>query len=144
MPATLDDILTELRAIRAVLETRPTPQPTAAPAQSNQPSGVQAEIPQPAQVVADPGSVTVHFGKNQGKRLDELSERSAEWYGQESPAKLDSSGKPYPPRPQEIALKNAARTLYHMRKGSLVGAQPPMKLESPTNAAAEESDTIPF
>jgi len=120
-PATLSDIRDELVAIRLLLAARPA---AAAPAQSAAvPSTASGDghPPQPSQIVENPGSVQVHFGKNNGKSLAELSERSLAWYATEQPPRLDSSGKPYPPRPQEITLRNAARTLWHKNKGTLVG-----------------------
>jgi len=78
------EIVLLLNAILASLERRPQSSPSSAQsrpanAPQSQPAGQQAEIPQPAQVVADAGACVVHFGKNQGKRLDELGERSVEW-----------------------------------------------------------------
>ncbi len=76
-------------------------------------------IPQPSEVVPNAGDVQVHFGKNNGVALSKLSERSLSWYATEQPPRLDSGGKPYPARPQETTLRNAARTLWHQNKGTL-------------------------
>jgi len=70
-------------------------------------------------VIPNAGDVQVHFGKNNGVALSKLSERSLSWYATEQPPRLDSSGKPYPARPQETTLRNAARTLWHQNRGTL-------------------------
>ncbi len=119
--------LAELTAIRKLLEQRP-----AAPAtnsrsgqSSGQTAGEQAPIPQPS-----------------------------EWYAQDSAPRLDSSGKPYPERPQERALKNAARQLFHQRKGTLskvnsgaFGAQQD-RVSTPSGGssspAVDDGDSVPF
>ena len=109
-----------------------------------------ADIPQPDVTVDSPGDVQVHFGKNNGKPLSELSERSLSWYASEQPPRLDSSGKPYPPRPQETTLKNAARQLWHLRKGTLKGVSEQIATapKAATKAApvevVDDSSEIPF
>lgn len=138
------EILTELRAIRAALEARPLSPPS--PAKTQAANATQSTpdapvvIPQPAEVVPNAGSVTIHFGKNSGKPLSELGERSLSWYATEQPARLDSNGQPYPRRPQETALLNAARTLWHQNHGTLAGPQPPLALK----ADAPATEEVPF
>ncbi|WP_438480581.1 hypothetical protein [Oleiharenicola lentus] len=111
------------------------------------------EVPQPSEVIANAGDVQVHFGKNNGVALSKLGERSLSWYAQEQAPRLDSSGNPYPPRPQETTLRNAARTLWHQNKGTL-GAAPAAKSsssgddfsESPSSSSSHPSDeeALPF
>jgi len=84
-------------------------------------SSGNGEVPQPEKLVAAPGEVQVHFGKNAGKPIDELSERSLSWYAQDPEPRLDSSGKPFPPRDADVALRQACRQLWHLRKGTLKG-----------------------
>jgi hypothetical protein len=96
--------------------------------------GSDEVILQPTEVVPNAGDVTVHFGKNNGVALSKLSERSLSWYATEQPPRLDSSGKPYPARPQETTLRNAARTLWHQNRGTLGQADAAPKAK---NAAAE-------
>jgi hypothetical protein len=137
---TLKAIHQELVAIRQLL-TEANKAPRSAPARSTSSSssysssggGADEIIPQPAEVVPNAGDVQVHFGKNNGVALSKLSERSLSWYATEQPPRLDSSGKPYPPRPQEVVLKNAARTLWHQNKGTL--GQPDV-VKSPGSGAA--------
>jgi hypothetical protein len=120
LDATLNDLLTELRAIRAALETRPPVAPRAVATAATAPKG-DAVIPQPAEIVPNAGDVTVHFGKNSGVALKDLTERSLSWYAEEQPPKLRDDGTPFLLRPADLALKNAARTLWHERNGTLAG-----------------------
>ncbi len=138
MPATLDDLLTELQLIRKALESRPAP-PAQAPAGGH--SGSRSDdpaIPQPTTVIANAGDVQIHFGKNQGVALGTLSERSLSWYATDQEAKLDRNGQPFRPRPQEITLKNAARTLWHQKRGTLVGG-----VASASSDRTPAADTAP-
>jgi hypothetical protein len=104
-------------------------------------------IPQPSEVIPNAGDVQVHFGKNNGVALSKLSERSLSWYATEQPPRLDSSGKPYPARPQETTLRNAARTLWHQNRGTLGQAEAPKAkpapeiIEAPSHPSDEE---VPF
>lgn len=159
-----DDLLKaihqELVAIRQLLAdgnaatSRSTP--VRAPASSSstaRPSaGADEPIPQPTEIVSNPGDVQVHFGKNNGVALSQLGERSLSWYAQEQAPRLDSSGNPYPARPQEITLRNAARTLWHQNRGTLGGGTASTKSastdsESFVEPSAHPSDTeeaLPF
>jgi hypothetical protein len=110
------EIIAELRAIRALLATKPAaPAAASAPA----PAGAPKEIPQPTEIVADPGSVEVHFGKNKGTALRSLGAKSVEWYAQEPEPRIGNNGKPFPPRPEDVRLRNAARQLVHGQRGTL-------------------------
>jgi len=123
-PANLDDVVAELAAIRLLLTAARPVVTSNAPAPKYAPSTASSEgpPPQPSEVVENPGDVQVHFGKNSGKPLSELSERSLAWYASEQPPRLDNTGKPFPPRQVEITLRNAARTLWHTRAGTLGAA----------------------
>ena len=146
----------ELVAIRQLLSegksapTRSTPARTSASAPTTSYSGGgDAPIPQPTEIVPNAGDVQVHFGKNNGVALSKLSERSLSWYAQEQAPRLDSSGNPYPARPQEITLRNAARTLWHQNKGTLgaPGATMPLPTEAFTEPAAahpSDEEALPF
>ena len=90
------------------------------------------------------GAVQIHFGKNTGKSLDSLSERSLAWYATEQPPRLDSSGKPYPPRQVEITLRNAARTLWHTRAGTLGTQAVQVATALVTATATGSEDNVPF
>ena len=119
---TLDLIHAELIRIREALEARPfasgAPAAKPAPARSD-------EVPMPTEIIADAGSVQVHFGKNKGVALSSLSERSVAWYAQEPEPRLGNNGKPFPPRPEDVLLRNAARTLIHQKRGTLPSAAVP-------------------
>ena len=77
------------------------------------------EIPLPITPVENAGAVQVHFGKNSGRALADLGAKSVEWYAKEQPPKLMHDGTPFPPRPADVALREAARTLVHQRRGTI-------------------------
>jgi len=143
-PANLDDILGELTAIRLILSARPVAAPAqtaTAPQYAQSTASSDGPPPQPSQVIEDAGSVLVHFGKNKDKPLSELSERSLSWYASEQPPRLDNAGKPFPPRQVEITLRNAARTLWHTRAGTLGAAA----VQAPSAKVADGvEENIPF
>jgi hypothetical protein len=161
-PATLDDILAELTAIRLILASRPTPPPpqprasSPAPATSATGANVGDEpIPQPNTIIANAGDVQVHFGKNSGKPLSEIGERSLSWYAAEQAPRLGNNGKPFPPRPQDVLLKNAARTLWHQLRGTLATGLPtrsapaqntsaPQPTQSPGAGGSTGEENVPF
>lgn len=148
----------ELVAIRQLLAegksapARNTPVRTTASAPTSSYSssgGGDAPIPQPTEIIANAGDVQVHFGKNNGVALSKLGERSLSWYAQEQAPRLDSSGNPYPARPQEITLRNAARTLWHQNKGTLGAPGDTMKLPTeafsePAAAHPSDEEALPF
>ena len=115
----LELIHAELVRIREALEARPyaTGAPAAKPAAPR-----SDEVPMPAEIIDDAGSVQVHFGKNKGVALSTLSERSVAWYAQEAEPRIGNNGKPFPPRPEDVLLRNAARTLIHQKRGTIAGA----------------------
>ena len=154
--ALLKAIHEELVSIRLLLveasKAQPRSQPTRAMSSSSSYSSGSASgdevIPQPSEVIPNAGDVQVHFGKNNGVALSKLSERSLSWYATEQPPRLDSSGKPYPARPQETTLRNAARTLWHQNRGTLGQADAPkakpaadLVVEAPAHPSDEE---VPF
>lgn len=149
---TTDEILTailaELKGIRADLAARPAPaQPRSSTSTPSTAGGTPAVIPQPTQIVDNPGDVQVHFGKNNGVALKNLSPRSLEFYASVKEPKLDSSGKPYPPRPIDTTLENAARTLHHRNLGTLTAEPAKPAPQEPTHAkagAADDSEDVPF
>lgn len=107
------ELLVELRAIKAALQQRAL--------KSAAPTAGLGDIPAPTEIIPNAGAVEVHFGKNQGKRLDDLSAKSVEWYAQEQEPRLKKDGTPFPPRPADVLLRNAARTLVYQRLGKLPG-----------------------
>ena len=119
---TLDLIHAELIRIREALEARPfaVGAPAAKPAAPR-----SDEVPMPTEVIANAGEVQVHFGKNKGVALSSLSERSVAWYAQEPEPRLGNNGKPFPPRPEDVLLRNAARTIIHQKRGTLLSAAVP-------------------
>jgi len=149
----LKSIHAELVAIRQLLTETKQAQARSTPARTTSTSSTSTSgdtpPPQPTEVVANPGDVKVHFGKNTGVALSSLSERSLSWYAQEQAPRLDSSGNPYPVRPQELTLRNAARTLWHQNRGTLGQADAP-KATSAEGASGEspshpsDEDNIPF
>lgn len=147
----------ELVSIRQLLADGKAAPARSTPARSSTPSsstssssgGGDAPIPQPTELVANPGDVQVHFGKNNGVPLSKLSERSLSWYAQEQAPRLDSTGNPYPARPQETTLRNAARTLWHQNRGTLGAAGDTAKLPTeaftePAAADPSDEEVLPF
>lgn len=106
------------------------------------------EVPQPSEIIANAGAVEVHFGKNNGVALASLAPNSLRFYASEQAPRLNSQGEPFPPRPQEITLKNAARTLWHQSKGTLVGAATapiaPPPAPSASTAQGNVDEDVPF
>lgn len=144
--ATLDDQTQLLRDILAALKS--SARPAASQATATAQTGPEV-YPQPLRVISieDAENTEVHFGKNAGKRLADLGEKSVSWYALEKPAKLKNDGTPFDPRPQDVALTEAARTLHHARAGTLgtnrVAA--PAATTKPKPAAKEEdTENIPF
>jgi hypothetical protein len=121
---TLDLIHAELIRIREALEARPyaAGAPAAKPAST---STKTDEVPMPTEIIADAGSVQVHFGKNKGVALSSLGDRSVAWYAQEPEPRLGNNGKPFPPRAEDVLLRNAARTIIHQKRGTLPSAAVP-------------------
>jgi len=137
------EILTELIAIRQLLE-RAIAAPPAARFAAPAPAG-QVPIPQPTQLVDDPGAVCVHFGKNDGQPLSSLTAKSVEWYATPREPRVGNNGRPFPPRPADAELANAARQLYHLSRGTLVGKAPLAATNStPVSTQVELDDNPPF
>jgi hypothetical protein len=88
--------------------------------------------------VADPGSVEVHFGKNKGTPLRSLGAKSVEWYAQEPEPRIGNNGKPFPPRAEDVRLRNAARQIVHGNRGTLAAGS---KVTLVTETLTEE---VPF
>lgn len=121
---TLDLIHAELIRIREALEARPYA--AGAPAAKPAPSFPKSdEVPMPTEIIADAGNVQVHFGKNKGVALSTLGDRSVAWYAQEAEPRIGNNGKPFPPRPEDVLLRNAARTLIHQKRGTIPSAAVP-------------------
>ena len=129
----LDEILIELRAIRAALEAKPR----ATPAPATPITATPNTLPLPAIEIADAGSVQIHFGKNAGTPISSLTDKQLLWYGADRPASLKKDGTPFAPREADVQLLNACRTLWHQRK---VGA--PVTLVS--QPAADDGENVPF
>lgn len=140
-----EQVLAELIKIRQLLEralAAPAAARTAAPA----PSGPVA-IPQPSHLLDDPGSVCVHFGKNDGQPLSSLNDRSIEWYATPKEPRLNKNGQPFPPRPADEQLANAARQLYHSKRGTLsttLPAAPATFVAGSSGAQSDSGEPLPF
>jgi hypothetical protein len=115
----LELIHAELVRIREALEARPfaSGAPAAKPAAPR-----SEEVPMPAEIIPNAGEVQVHFGKNKGVALSSLGDRSVAWYAQEPEPRIGNNGKPFPPRPEDVLLRNAARTIIHQKRGTLPSA----------------------
>lgn len=159
-----DDIILELRTIRKLLEAQAEERKAASPAPAAQPSYSTSTsssggkfgdepIPQPSEIIVNARQVCVHFGKNTGKPLQELGERSIAWYAAEQPAKVGNNSRPFAPRPQDTLLKNAARTYWHELRGTLDTAgrvvtqalnQPAPAQPKPAAASSADDENVPF
>ena len=84
----------------------------------------------PTEVVPDAGDVQVHFGKNKGVALSSLGDRSVAWYAQEPEPRIGNNGKPFPPRAEDVLLRNAARTLIHQKRGTLPAVTAPKAISA--------------
>lgn len=111
------ELMQEIRAIRSALSH---PKPSTAPV----PAAGSQDVPLPTKPVANAANVCVHFGKNAGKALGDLSAKSVEWYAQEPAPRLRQDGTPFPPRPADVELREAARTLVHQRRGTIPMTEP--------------------
>jgi hypothetical protein len=142
----LDLTIRELTEAVKASAHRPTPAPTYTPPKASPTKATMGDIPQPSEIIANAGEVAVHFGTNTGVPLSQLGESSLSWYAQEKEPRLNSRGEPFPPRQEEITLSNAARTLWHQKKGTLKGGEnvatprAPAAVKTPED---EESD-LPF
>lgn len=119
----------ELCAIRNALEKNPAPAAAQSAPVARPRATYSEEVPQPSEVIADAGSVPVHFGKNQGIPISSLSDKSVAWYAQEQEPKLGRNGKPFPPRDADVYLRNAARTYLHQKRGTLTAAAPQARVD---------------
>ena len=143
MPDLNQEILTELKAIRALLAGGAKPAiaaPTSQPA-TQTPDGPP---PQPDTVIENAASTTIHFGKNNGVALGALSEKSLGWYASVKAPRLDNTGKPFPPRPADVALEQAARTLWHQQKGTLTTGTPPLPSAGTAPQVVDDDENIPY
>jgi hypothetical protein len=132
-PEQHNELLVELRAIRAALETKPRAVATA----PNVSTSSATSLPPPDQVIDSPASITIHFGKNKGVAIGSLTEKQLLWYGAEREPQLKNDGTPFPPRAEDVLLKNACRTLWHARVAGTAVAY--VAASAPTG-----SDEVPF
>lgn len=135
--------LEELKAIRELLARAPVLQPAQSRAASSS-SGSRDEEPPPMpnRIWPNAEAFMVPFGKNQGKALGELADNSLSWYCKDPEPKLDSSGRPYPPRQADMELRQAARTVYHRRKGAIPKDEAAPAY--PSGAGADLDKDVPF
>jgi hypothetical protein len=132
-PEQHQEILVELRAIRAALETKPRAVATAPSASTSN----ATSLPPPDQVIEGAASVTVHFGKNKGVAIGSLTEKQLLWYGADREPQLKNDGTPFPPRAEDVLLKNACRTLWQARVAGTAVAY--LAASAPSG-----SDEVPF
>lgn len=142
----LELIHAELVRIREALEARPFA--SGAPAAKPAPSFPKSdEVPLPTEIIADAGSVQVHFGKNKGVALSSLGDRSVAWYAQEPEPRIGNNGKPFPPRLEDVLLRNAARTLIHQKRGTIPAVTAPTKIPADsevTTIMSVNEEHVPF
>ena len=143
----LDLTIRELTEAVKASAHRPTPAPSYTPDKSS-PTKFKfgGEIPQPSQIIPNAGEVLIHFGKNTGTPLGSLIESSLRWYASEPEPRLNGKGEPFPPRMEDVNMRNAARTRYHTTKGTLVGAEPVATPSAPsaTTSQGNADEDVPF
>ena len=130
-----NELLIELRAIRAALQIKPR---AVAMAPSVSTSSATS-LPHPDQVIEGAASVTVHFGKNKGVAVGSLTEKQLLWYGAEREPQLKNDGTPFPPRAEDTLLKNACRTLWMQRTRGIAVDSKTTLLNKPS-----DTDEVPF
>lgn len=137
-----DQLIVEIRALKAaVLTLKAAPTPAKSPATA--PAAAAGDVPMPDQIIEGAEEIQVHFGKNKGVRLGTLSPKSQEWYAKDPEPRLRNDGTPFPPRAEDVLLRNAARTLVHQRRGTLAPAPAkPITLEAQGNDLDDGS--VPF
>jgi len=133
-------LLTELRAISAAISAAlqksagaSTPAPTA--------SATPDTLPKPDLIIDNAGEVAVHFGKNAGTPISALTDKQLLWYGADRPPQLKNDGTPFAPRQQDTTLKNACRTVWHQRQGSIATPTPK---PAPAQSADLADEEVPF
>lgn len=143
---TLELIHAELVRIREALEARPF----AAGAPTHKAVATQAktdEVPMPSEIIANAGDVQVHFGKNKGVALSSLGDRSVAWYAQEPEPRLRNDGTPFPPRAEDVLLRNAARTIIHQKRGTIAAVTTPKSIPADSEVTTIMSvgdESVPF
>ena len=136
-----DQLVVELRALKAAVLSLKGPQ-TPAKSPATAPAAAPGDVPMPDQIIEGAEEVQVHFGKNKGVRLGTLSPKSQEWYAKDPEPRLRNDGTPFPPRAEDVLLRNAARTLVHQRRGTIAAAPAkPITLEAQGN---DLHDEVPF
>jgi hypothetical protein len=130
------ELILEIRAIRTALTQGTKPAAPAAASKAATPG--PKEIPPPSEIIDNPGAVCVHFGKNKGRPLSDLGAKSIEWYAQEPEPRLRTDGTPFPPRAEDLLLRNAARTIVHQGRGTLPAGK--LVLKDDINA----TEQVPF
>jgi hypothetical protein len=101
----------------------------------------------PTEIIEDAGNVQVHFGKNKGVALSSLGDRSVAWYAQEPEPRIGNNGKPFPPRAEDILLRNAARTIIHQKRGTLPAVTAPKAIPADhdvTTIMSVGDESVPF
>lgn len=104
-------------------------------------------VPQPERVVDSPEHVQIHFSKNKGKTLGELSENSLSWYAAKWEPREKRDGGYWD---NDMLLLDAARTLWHTKRGTLKFATGPrVEAGAPTLPAKpatqdNQDEDIPF
>ena len=143
---TLELIHAELVRIREALEARPF----ASGAPTHKAVATQAktdEVPLPSELIANAGDVQVHFGKNKGVALSSLGDRSVAWYAQEPEPRLRNDGTPFPPRAEDVLLRNAARTIIHQKRGTISAVSAPKAIPSDSEVTTilnVGDESVPF
>jgi hypothetical protein len=130
-----NELLIELRAIRAALEIKPRAIATASSVNTSN----ATSLPPPDQMIEGAASVTVHFGKNKGVAIGSLTEKQLLWYGADREPQLKNDGTAFPPRAEDTLLKNACRTVWMQRTRGIAVDSKMTLLNKPVDI-----DEVPF
>ena len=125
MDTQYEDLKGMLQNVISLLEAMTIPKQTAAPTKVAMGFDGKSDIavPQPDEIHEAPGDCVVHFGKNKGRRLDELAQNSLSFYAAKySPQPTCNNGMGPNGQfwPNDWKLLQCARTLWHLNQGTLV------------------------
>ena len=133
-------ILAELVGIRRALQARASAPQTV---KATPKAASVDSLPLPDRVIENAGEVTVHFGKNAGTAISQLSDKQLLWYGADREPLIKRDGTPFEPRESDVLLRDACRTIWHERKGTLPSSAPAPASVDQAPAPVVDED-VPF
>lgn len=101
-------------------------------------------VPQPERVIDSAANVEIHFGKNQGTPLGRLSDNQLSFYAAKWTLREKRNGGCWD---NDLLLLDAARTLWHEKKGTLKFSTGPKAESQEQKAPAPQEnldEEVPF